>query len=116
MHIYTSQVMLPALNTEDPADIFETIPAATTGQIAKKEINDVYSSLCVICLDAPVEGALIPCGHMAGCMSCLKLDLVDWMESFLLGLSKLCWVGGWRCELLEFAVRHWSLGFEGVVL
>ncbi|XP_044973982.1 probable E3 ubiquitin-protein ligase XBOS34 [Hordeum vulgare subsp. vulgare] len=26
---------------------------------------------CVICLDAPVEGACIPCGHMAGCMSCL---------------------------------------------
>ncbi|XP_042503593.1 probable E3 ubiquitin-protein ligase XBOS34 [Macadamia integrifolia] len=30
------------------------------------------SSSCVICLDAPVEGACIPCGHMAGCMSCLK--------------------------------------------
>ncbi|PQQ07451.1 putative E3 ubiquitin-protein ligase XBAT34 isoform X2 [Prunus yedoensis var. nudiflora] len=29
------------------------------------------SSSCVICLDAPVEGACIPCGHMAGCMSCL---------------------------------------------
>ncbi|KAH9626006.1 hypothetical protein KSS87_016819 [Heliosperma pusillum] len=26
---------------------------------------------CVICWDAPVEGACIPCGHMAGCMSCL---------------------------------------------
>ncbi|XP_058211769.1 putative E3 ubiquitin-protein ligase XBAT34 [Rhododendron vialii] len=30
------------------------------------------SSLCVICLDAPVEGACIPCGHMVGCMSCLN--------------------------------------------
>ncbi|KAJ4956243.1 hypothetical protein NE237_013026 [Protea cynaroides] len=30
------------------------------------------SSSCVICLDAPIEGACIPCGHMAGCMSCLK--------------------------------------------
>lgn len=27
---------------------------------------------CVICLDAPVEGACIPCGHMAGCMMCLN--------------------------------------------
>ncbi|XP_072988922.1 probable E3 ubiquitin-protein ligase XBOS34 isoform X2 [Typha latifolia] len=27
---------------------------------------------CVICLDALVEGACIPCGHMAGCMSCLR--------------------------------------------
>ncbi|XP_019181423.1 PREDICTED: putative E3 ubiquitin-protein ligase XBAT34 [Ipomoea nil] len=30
------------------------------------------ASSCVICLDAPVEGACIPCGHMAGCMSCLN--------------------------------------------
>ncbi|CAN0904689.1 Putative E3 ubiquitin-protein ligase XBAT35 [Linum grandiflorum] len=35
----------------------------------KKE--DGGSSVCVICLDAPVEGACVPCGHMAGCMSCL---------------------------------------------
>ncbi|XP_056176424.1 putative E3 ubiquitin-protein ligase XBAT35 isoform X1 [Syzygium oleosum] len=27
---------------------------------------------CVVCLDAPVEGACVPCGHMAGCMSCLE--------------------------------------------
>ncbi|XP_047317948.1 putative E3 ubiquitin-protein ligase XBAT35 [Impatiens glandulifera] len=27
---------------------------------------------CVICLDAPIEGACVPCGHMAGCISCLK--------------------------------------------
>ncbi|KAL6978694.1 hypothetical protein U1Q18_020359 [Sarracenia purpurea var. burkii] len=30
------------------------------------------SSSCVICWEAPVEGACIPCGHMAGCMSCLS--------------------------------------------
>lgn len=30
------------------------------------------SSSCVICLDGPVEGAFIPCGHMAGCMPCLN--------------------------------------------
>ncbi|PKU82778.1 probable E3 ubiquitin-protein ligase XBOS34 [Dendrobium catenatum] len=29
-------------------------------------------SFCVICLDALIEGACVPCGHMAGCMSCLK--------------------------------------------
>ncbi|PON81744.1 Cdk-activating kinase assembly factor [Trema orientale] len=29
------------------------------------------SSSCVICWDSPIEGACIPCGHMAGCMSCL---------------------------------------------
>ncbi|KAL9266383.1 putative E3 ubiquitin-protein ligase XBOS34, partial [Drosera capensis] len=30
------------------------------------------SSSCVVCLDALVEGACVPCGHMAGCMSCLN--------------------------------------------
>ncbi|KAK7278406.1 hypothetical protein RJT34_23434 [Clitoria ternatea] len=29
-------------------------------------------SSCVICLDSPAEGACIPCGHVAGCMSCLN--------------------------------------------
>lgn len=27
---------------------------------------------CVICWEAPIEGACIPCGHMAGCISCLS--------------------------------------------
>ncbi|XVF80994.1 hypothetical protein PTKIN_Ptkin15bG0121000 [Pterospermum kingtungense] len=30
------------------------------------------SSSCIICWEAPIEGACIPCGHMAGCMSCLS--------------------------------------------
>lgn len=30
------------------------------------------SSSCVICWEAPIEGACIPCGHMAGCMICLN--------------------------------------------
>lgn len=47
--------------------VVETLPATTDGG---KE--DGISSSCVICLDAPVEGACIPCGHMAGCMSCLN--------------------------------------------
>ena len=39
----------------------------------KEEQNAVASgSSCVICLDAPAEGACIPCGHVAGCMSCLN--------------------------------------------
>ncbi|KAG5554313.1 hypothetical protein RHGRI_011989 [Rhododendron griersonianum] len=35
-------------------------------------VDGCASSLCVICLVAPVEGACIPCGHMVGCMSCLN--------------------------------------------
>ncbi|GMN48988.1 hypothetical protein TIFTF001_018153 [Ficus carica] len=33
--------------------------------------NEASASSCVICWEAPIEGACIPCGHMAGCMSCL---------------------------------------------
>ncbi|XP_057440268.1 putative E3 ubiquitin-protein ligase XBAT35 [Lotus japonicus] len=29
-------------------------------------------SSCAICSVAPAEGACVPCGHVAGCMSCLK--------------------------------------------
>ncbi|KAG8080737.1 hypothetical protein GUJ93_ZPchr0007g5233 [Zizania palustris] len=39
---------------------------------ASSSSGNTPSGTCVICLDAPVEGACIPCGHMAGCMSCLK--------------------------------------------
>ncbi|KAI3981146.1 hypothetical protein MKX01_032286 [Papaver californicum] len=30
------------------------------------------STSCIICFDAPREGACIPCGHMVGCVSCLN--------------------------------------------
>ncbi|KVH91505.1 putative E3 ubiquitin-protein ligase XBAT35 isoform X1 [Cynara cardunculus var. scolymus] len=51
------------------SSVEESRPAAKAGE-KEKDNND--SSSCVICLDAPVEGACIPCGHMAGCMSCLN--------------------------------------------
>lgn len=31
------------------------------------------SGLCVVCWEAPVEGACVPCGHVSGCMSCLEV-------------------------------------------
>ncbi|XVF21573.1 hypothetical protein REPUB_Repub12eG0101200 [Reevesia pubescens] len=43
---------------------------ASTTNDAKEEGG---SSSCIICWEAPVEGACIPCGHMAGCMSCLNV-------------------------------------------
>ncbi|KAI8004735.1 putative E3 ubiquitin-protein ligase XBAT35 [Camellia lanceoleosa] len=48
--------------------VVENLPAMEDG---RKE-DTAASSSCVICLDAAVEGACIPCGHMAGCMSCLN--------------------------------------------
>lgn len=51
-----------------PSPTIEQVPASTN---KVKEDKDATSS-CVICLDAPIEGACVPCGHMAGCMSCLN--------------------------------------------
>ncbi|RAL38813.1 hypothetical protein DM860_013494 [Cuscuta australis] len=38
---------------------------------APHEDKEQPNATCVICLDAPIEGACVPCGHMAGCMCCL---------------------------------------------
>lgn len=43
---------------------------SNTGADERNESGSTSS--CVICLDAAVEGACIPCGHMAGCMTCLN--------------------------------------------
>ncbi|KAK1267753.1 putative E3 ubiquitin-protein ligase XBOS34 [Acorus gramineus] len=66
----TGPIHYPAIETS-PVDI--AVPVIETkvgGDESKRESGG--SSSCVICLDAPVEGACIPCGHMAGCMSCLN--------------------------------------------
>ncbi|KAF7144481.1 hypothetical protein RHSIM_Rhsim04G0180400 [Rhododendron simsii] len=47
-------------------------PLPSAPPIENSVVEGCVSSLCVICLDALVEGACIPCGHMVGCMSCLN--------------------------------------------
>ncbi|GMI69933.1 XB3 ortholog 5 in Arabidopsis thaliana [Hibiscus trionum] len=51
---------------DTPSSNAENLPA-NAGQI-----KDVGPSSCTICLDAPPEAACVPCGHVAGCMSCLN--------------------------------------------
>ncbi|KAH7526819.1 hypothetical protein JRO89_XSUnG0049600 [Xanthoceras sorbifolium] len=51
-----------------PSTTVEKLPTSTS----EMKNDEGASSSCVICLDAPVEGACVPCGHMAGCMSCLN--------------------------------------------
>ena len=48
--------------------------ASDTERLPKEEemVSVGGGSSCVICLDAPAEGACIPCGHVAGCMACLN--------------------------------------------
>ncbi|XP_072983559.1 probable E3 ubiquitin-protein ligase XBOS34 [Typha latifolia] len=51
----------------------------TNSEVKEDSDSASASGGCVICLDAPVEGACIPCGHMAGCMSCLReIELKNW--------------------------------------
>lgn len=47
------------------------VPETGSGSSTAGNVKGEGSSSCVICWEAPVEGACIPCGHMAGCMSCL---------------------------------------------
>ncbi|KAH6809024.1 hypothetical protein C2S51_026807 [Perilla frutescens var. frutescens] len=54
-----------------PIDVSSPAVAVTFTSIDENR-EDASASSCTICLDAPVEGACIPCGHMAGCMSCLN--------------------------------------------
>ncbi|CAI0457916.1 unnamed protein product [Linum tenue] len=56
----------------DAVDMSSAEPIVESPVKADDKKEEGGSSVCVICLDAPVEGACVPCGHMAGCMSCLK--------------------------------------------
>lgn len=50
-----------------------SVPAIELGASVTSDVNKGgTSSSCIICWEAPVEGACIPCGHMAGCMTCLS--------------------------------------------
>ena len=50
-----------------------SVPATTGyGASTTNDAKGDVSSSCIICWEAPIEGACIPCGHMAGCMSCLS--------------------------------------------
>lgn len=50
----------------------KTLSASGGSLEAKTKAESSDSGTCVVCLDAPVEGACVPCGHMAGCMVCLN--------------------------------------------
>ncbi|XP_020584919.1 probable E3 ubiquitin-protein ligase XBOS34 [Phalaenopsis equestris] len=71
---YGSPIQYPSIDSS-PVDF--SVPPIKRSALSSTETkedsgNSASSSTCVICLDKPVEGACIPCGHMAGCMSCLK--------------------------------------------
>lgn len=65
-----SPVHYPSIDSSPVNFSSQTVEAAAVRTDEDKDRTGASS--CVICLDAPVEGACIPCGHMAGCMSCLN--------------------------------------------
>ncbi|CAN6881233.1 unnamed protein product [Brassica oleracea var. botrytis] len=52
-----------------PVDVPSSSPLPASAEGEKKE--DGSSGQCSICLDAPSDVVCVPCGHLAGCMSCL---------------------------------------------
>ncbi|KAK4801150.1 hypothetical protein SAY86_021637 [Trapa natans] len=69
--IYYPTIDMGTVEFTSPSPDVQNVPASTSGS-KEEDGSHKESSSCVICLDAPVEGACIPCGHMAGCMSCLN--------------------------------------------
>ncbi|KAL0725160.1 hypothetical protein Bca4012_039759 [Brassica carinata] len=63
----TPSVPLP-VESEDGSVHYQSFPSTN---FESKE-GSGGSGLCVICVDASSEAACVPCGHVAGCISCLK--------------------------------------------
>ncbi|KZV43578.1 hypothetical protein F511_20840 [Dorcoceras hygrometricum] len=62
----------PSLDSIDRNPVNLPSLDVVSGSTSENNEYGVASSSCTICLDAPLEGACVPCGHMAGCMSCLN--------------------------------------------
>ncbi|CAL5090110.1 unnamed protein product [Urochloa decumbens] len=70
-----AQVDTPSSSTYNQRDIpgiGSNRSSSSTYNRSSSGSGNTPSRTCVICLDAPVEGACVPCGHMAFCMSCLR--------------------------------------------
>ncbi|KAI3856842.1 hypothetical protein MKW92_023197 [Papaver armeniacum] len=65
-----------ALNNASPIDMSTATAADRKPEKTGVATEDVgasgTNSSCIICYDAPREGACVPCGHMVGCVSCLN--------------------------------------------
>lgn len=52
-----------------PVDVPSSSPLPASAEGEKKD--DGSAGQCSICLDAPPDAVCVPCGHVAGCLSCL---------------------------------------------
>lgn len=65
-----AETRLPSIVPTD--DSFIDMSSATTTDRIPAKTGGVTDDSCIICYDAPREGACIPCGHTVGSVSCLK--------------------------------------------
>ncbi|XP_062080349.1 putative E3 ubiquitin-protein ligase XBAT34 [Humulus lupulus] len=68
-HLFEGPIHYPSIDLSTDVST-QPLDNEANSSNGKKDGGDSSSS-CVICWEAPIEGACIPCGHMAGCMSCL---------------------------------------------
>lgn len=60
-------------------DFLSTSEHGTQSLASSSKAGGDTSGTCIICWDAPSEGVCIPCGHLAGCMSCLnEIKVKNW--------------------------------------
>ncbi|KAJ8438160.1 hypothetical protein Cgig2_033039 [Carnegiea gigantea] len=62
----------PPITSDDLSSPTPGTQSGTSALTVMEDGKSGSSNLCIICWGAPVEGACVPCGHMPGCMSCLK--------------------------------------------
>ncbi|CAN6819959.1 unnamed protein product [Brassica oleracea] len=67
----TPSVPLPRAVTVEAGDDSVHYPSFSCADYESKGSSG-GSGVCVICEDASSEAACVPCGHVAGCVSCLK--------------------------------------------
>ncbi|KAJ0234558.1 hypothetical protein HA466_0272730 [Hirschfeldia incana] len=67
----TPSVPLPRAVTVETEDGSVHCPSFSCADYERKGSGGGYG-VCVICVDASSEAACVPCGHVAGCVSCLK--------------------------------------------
>lgn len=65
-HVHYPAIDLSPLHLSNPP-----VERKTASVTTQKE-NEHEPALCIICWEASVEGACVPCGHMVGCMQCLN--------------------------------------------
>lgn len=73
-------ILYPSIDVFPIEDDFSSTAEHGTQSLASSsKAEGETSGTCIICWDAPAKGVCIPCGHLAGCMSCLnEIKVKNW--------------------------------------